>query len=275
MKIATGIAWRQFRRGFTLVELLAVIAIIGILIALLLPAIESAREAARRTACANNLHQIALAIRTHEEAQKTFPTGGWGADWVGDPDAGFSTKQPGGWIYNILPYIEESSLRNIGKGMPAAQKRAALVELVRSPIPVFQCISRRLPGAYPFKGTKPLQNVNPVTEAAKSDYAISEEIAYVKSETLSAEIHRKRGLGKTVLVGEKAIAQDNYRDGTAPGDMLTMYVGDCDDVRRTASGNPTTDLEGGAGFGGPHGGCNVAMCDGAVRFVLTSDKLQP
>jgi prepilin-type processing-associated H-X9-DG protein len=258
------------------VELLAVIAVIGILIALLLPAIESAREASRRTACVQNLHQISLAIRTHEEAQKIFPTGGWGADWVGDPDAGFSTKQPGGWVYNILPYIEESSLRKIGKGMPAAQKRAALVELVRSPIAVFQCGSRRLPRAYPFKGTKPLLNVDAVTEAAKSDYAVSGEIAYLKSETMSAEFHRKRGLGKTVLVGEKGIAPDHYRDGTAPGDMLTMYVGDCDDVRRSASGNPTTDMEGGSGFGGPHGGgCNIAMCDGSVRFVLTNEKLQP
>jgi len=62
--------------GFTLVELLVVIAIIGILVALLLPAIQSAREAARRTECKNRLKQIGLAILHHVDSQKVFPTGG-------------------------------------------------------------------------------------------------------------------------------------------------------------------------------------------------------
>src|SRR6187401_3367350 len=64
------------RRGFTLVELLVVIAIIGILVALLLPAIQSAREAARRTQCKTNLKNIGLAILNHVDSQKVFPTGG-------------------------------------------------------------------------------------------------------------------------------------------------------------------------------------------------------
>src|SRR5262245_55982395 len=92
----------SYSMGFTLVEVLVVIAIIGILVGLLLPAINSARESSRRTACENNLHQIAIAVNLHEGAQHTFPTGGWGANWVGDPDAGFGPRQPGGWIYNIL-----------------------------------------------------------------------------------------------------------------------------------------------------------------------------
>ena len=102
--------------GFTLVELLVVVAIIGILIALLLPAVQAAREAGRRLQCSNNLKQIGLACSTHVSSQKHFPTGGWGWNWVGDADRGYGRNQPGGWVFNILPGLEMNSIHDLGKG---------------------------------------------------------------------------------------------------------------------------------------------------------------
>src|SRR4029077_15365078 len=114
-------------RAFTLIELLVVIAIIGVLVALLLPAVQSAREAARRTHCQNNLKQIGVAFLNFEGAQKAFPSGGWGYHWTGDPDMGFGEKQPGGWAFSILPYLEDSTVFQVGKGLLQNQKQAALV----------------------------------------------------------------------------------------------------------------------------------------------------
>src|SRR5437868_14411764 len=97
------------RTGFTLVELLVVIAIIGVLVALLLPAVQAAREAARRMHCQNNLKQIGIAFHNHTDTFGHLPTGGWGWGWVGDADQGAGVKQTGSWPFNILPFIEQKA----------------------------------------------------------------------------------------------------------------------------------------------------------------------
>ena len=104
-------------RGFTLVELLVVIAIIGILISLLLPAVQAAREAARRAQCVNNLKQLALGCLNCESAIKALPASGWIGICLGHPDAGVGMQQPGGWLFNIMPYIEESTLYKAQQGL--------------------------------------------------------------------------------------------------------------------------------------------------------------
>ena len=114
---------------FYVVELLVVITIIGILIALLLPAVQAAREAARMVHCSNHLKQLALGCLNHEQQQKTLPAGGWGWCWEGDPNRGFTKKQPGGWIYNVVPYVELQQLHDIrlgrsrGEHDPASRSR--------------------------------------------------------------------------------------------------------------------------------------------------------
>jgi prepilin-type N-terminal cleavage/methylation domain-containing protein/prepilin-type processing-associated H-X9-DG protein len=163
----------QKNSGFTLVELLVVIAIIGILIALLLPAIQAAREAARRSECQNHLRQIGTGAHTHLSALGHFPSCGWGAYWVGDPDRGFGKKQPGGWMYNLLPYMELSQLHDMGKSLPNAAKFLAAARMAQTPVSMLNCPTRRRPVVYPNPTGETEVNVTPnvLPFHAQSDYA--------------------------------------------------------------------------------------------------------
>lgn len=112
--------------GFTVLELLVVIAVIGILVALLVPVIGSVRAASRRAYCTNNLKQLSLAAQLHENAHGCLPSGGWGVHWVGIRDRGFGVDQPGGWSYSILPYLE---MANLYKQAPLSSEVGSSLDL--------------------------------------------------------------------------------------------------------------------------------------------------
>jgi prepilin-type N-terminal cleavage/methylation domain-containing protein len=123
----------QRRLGFTLVELLVVIAIIGVLVALLLPAVQTAREAARRMQCANNLKQLSLGLLNYESTLKTIPP------------AGIDSNQMS-WTVLLLPYIEQKNLYdqfNFNRGSWNAHRRIAIVKGVK--IKALNCPSQANP----------------------------------------------------------------------------------------------------------------------------------
>jgi len=177
------------RDGFTLVELLVVIAIIGILVALLLPAVQAAREAARSAHCKNNLKQLGAGCLLHESRHGWFPTGGWGPGWTGEPQMGFGKDQPGGWHYNVLPFIEQEGLYQLGADslqdpLLAKDERK---QRAQTPVKYFNCPTRRDATLYPYRfrplpNPSPLHpigvapdnayaNIDPPSQVARSDYA--------------------------------------------------------------------------------------------------------
>jgi prepilin-type N-terminal cleavage/methylation domain-containing protein len=149
---------RRRAKGFTLVELLVVIAIIGVLVALLLPAVQAAREAARRSECKNKLKQLGLSALNYESARRTFPGGGAIinpdiANYVEGGTPVGPEKQGLGWEYQILPYLEQGALFSVTK---KADLQSAIV-------PGYYCPSRRLP-------TKIQDVVSPALQVTLTDY---------------------------------------------------------------------------------------------------------
>lgn len=249
------------RRGFTLVELLVVIAIIGILIALLLPAVQAAREAARRIQCTNNLKQLGLAMHNHESALGTFPSGGWGYWWTGDPD--FSGKlQPGGWTFSVLPYLEQGDIHQLGKddqplSITSLQRDGSQTR-DQTPIPAFNCPSRRSNKVYPRPKNRRYHNGSTsLDKSASLDYVANAGgdlplfgVDYrMGGSNLHAEISLAKGDGPsqfaqngivycysqvgisditdgtncTYMIGEKYIRADYYATGQDGGDDQGMY----------------------------------------------------
>ena len=293
------------RAGFTLVELLVVITIIGILIALLLPAVQAAREAARRAQCSNHLKQMGLAWHNHENAHGYFPGGGWGATWVGDPDRGAGKRQPGGWIFQQLPYLEQTSLHQLGAGRPDTEKRQFAAQVIATPLSFMNCPTRRKAITYPMNPTH--RNADYTDVAARTDYAASAGdadwsepytweasslaegdapnaqwaqlpqytgVCFERSEVTVADV--KDGTSNTYMVGEKYLNPDHYATGTDPSDDWSMYSGHQDDNHRVTHYNarPKRDrigLSDRISFGSAHSaGFQVALCDGSVRMISFS-----
>ena len=182
---ATAHFVRRRLRGFTLVELLVVIAIIGVLVALLLPAVQAAREAARRSQCQNQLKQIGLAMQNHVNALSVFPTGGDGYNptirsYLSGTDvnnANNSTGTPNGpnkmglgWGYQILPYLEQNALKNI----------TTMGQLASANVSLYFCPTRRHKGS----STVFSQAVGGVTfPYILTDYAAPHPATYLNPQT--------------------------------------------------------------------------------------------
>jgi len=230
---------------------LVVIAIIGVLVALLLPAVQAAREAARRAQCQNNLKQIGLGAINHESTHKFYPTGGWSYDWGPDPNRGFGANQPAGWMYGLLPFMELQSLRDLGKGSvigtPAHQ--TAMTQLIQTPVAGLLCPSRptaRLPLSV---WNAPVKNlgawVRPLTSVSgvfKGDYAASS--------------------------GDAIFTDGDSWFSAVPGPSGNNYSASDSAIATVFSGKRVDDCAGKPARGG-----NRTFCQSGVSFVRSETSL--
>jgi prepilin-type N-terminal cleavage/methylation domain-containing protein len=269
---------RRFR-AFTLVELLVVIAIIGILVALLLPAVQSAREAARRTQCTNQLKQLALATHNHHDQYQKLPNGGEhysfapdysanGAPMVNDP-------QRAGWGFQILPFMEQMPLWEGGGKTTVADKQ---IQVISAAVPGFYCPSKRNPAALPSQGS--WYGPSGTYPHGATDYAAS------NVENTGAIVHNAPnkqdaislaaitdGTSNTLLIGEKRLNRAYL--GQYQSDDNEGYTSGWDhDTVRSTNLEPRPDFVAADGsygdsrFGSSHpGGFLAAACDGSVKFV--------
>ncbi|MDO4583699.1 MAG: DUF1559 domain-containing protein [Planctomycetia bacterium] len=270
----------MFKRAFTLVELLVVIAIIGMLVGLLLPAVQQAREAARNMQCQNHLAQIAKATNVHMTIiSGRIPTGGLSCNYLGDANRGTGETQRGGWPYCLLDYLEQSALKDT-----SVQVRST------TPLPIYYCPSRRKPTLYyTYERSMTVEHADGTSETAKCpkysakiDYAgncgSANGVANTKESDgpiFNRQISLQEsditdGLSQTCLIGEKylrsEVALSEFDDS---GDDDPYSAGfNHDSLRCYGTGKLWMDRSGYTQydmFGSVHaGGMNMSFCDGHI-----------
>ncbi|MFO0896684.1 MAG: DUF1559 domain-containing protein [Pirellulales bacterium] len=290
---------RPSQRGFTLVELLVVIAIIGILIALLLPAVQAARESARRMQCVNHLKQMALASHVFADRHKCFPTGGlvpWPEVTMVNGQIAGPEKQAMGWAFQILPFLEQDAIYRLpadnakGTGnMPASQVEQLVGRIV---VTYYFCPSRRKPAKLnqltlmDYAGMTAGQQVNgnyntefwanadPFNQnpPTGTTYRYEGIITRTRYSTPGRPQDVIDGLSNTIMFGEKWLDPSLYELGAWYDDRGWTDGWD-PDVMRCSAFAPRPDSIGesnnsAAAMGGPHrSGFNAAAGDASVHFV--------